>query len=141
MFTSTAMQKADQDHSALDEKAGESTPMYNMFEAACSSRYAISRIADKWTMLVLMALNEKPFYFGELHRKIECISRKMLTQTLKKLEVDNLIERHIYHEGNVIKVSYQLSPLGESLIVPIISLQEWAIQHGDKFAAENINSV
>ena len=136
MSTSTAMQKVDQTQSALDERTGKAAPIYNMFEAACSSRYAISRIADKWTMLVLMALNENPFYFGELHRKIECISRKMLTQTLKKLETDNLIERQIHKEGNVIKVSYQLSPLGESLIVPIISLQKWAIQHGDRFNAQ-----
>lgn len=138
MSTSTVMQKADQTQNDLGENTGESTPIYNMFEAACSSRYAISRIADKWTMLVLMALHENPYYFGELHRKIECISRKMLTQTLKKLEADNLIERQIHKEGNVVKVSYQLSPLGDSLIVPIISLQEWAIQHGDKIGAQKV---
>lgn len=136
MYTSTRTQKFDQVQGAPDKRASEAAPIYNMFEAACSSRYAISRIADKWTMLVLMALNENPFYFGELHRKIECISRKMLTQTLKKLEADNLIERQIHKEGNVVKVSYRLSPLGCSLIVPIIGLQRWAIQHGDKFKTQ-----
>jgi DNA-binding HxlR family transcriptional regulator len=105
---------------------------YNMFDAACSSRRAISRIANKWTMLLLMALAEQPYHFGELHRKVECISRKMLTQTLKGLQQDGLVCRNTLYKGNVLKSSYQLTPLGESLIGPILQLQAWAIENGSK---------
>jgi len=104
---------------------------YNMFEAACSTRQAISCLADKWTMLLLMALAEKPYQFGELRRKVECISQKMLTQTLRKLEARGLVKRQV-HKANVVTVTYSLTLLGESLIKPLESLQQWALVYGDQ---------
>ncbi|MEK7571890.1 MAG: helix-turn-helix domain-containing protein [Patescibacteria group bacterium] len=89
------------------------------------------KIADKWTILVLAALSEQPYYFGELKRKIECISQKMLTQTLRKLETDGFIERKVI-KGNVTKVSYSLTKLGISLVEPLQGLQQWAITNADE---------
>lgn len=112
-------------------------PDYNMFEAACSTRQAITYLADKWTMLLLMALAEQPYQFGELLRKVECISQKMLTQTLRKLESKGLVRRRV-NEGHVITVTYSLTPLGEDLIEPLNTLQQWAIKHGDDMLAKPI---
>lgn len=108
-------------------------PSYDMFAAACTTRQAITRIADKWTILVIMALAEHPYHFGELQRKIECISRKMLTQTLRKLEHDTLVLRTV-QPGPVVTVSYKLTSLGESLVTPLTHLQQWAMAHGDHLA-------
>lgn len=105
---------------------------YDMFAAACSSREAITRIANKWTMLLLMALAEKPYNFGELRRKVECISQKMLTQTLRQLEADGFVRRQV-GSGRVVTVTYSLTSLGTSLIGPLASLQQWAIAHGKAF--------
>jgi len=103
-----------------------------MFSAVCLTRRAIDRIADKWTILIVAALAEHPYHFGELRRKIECISQKMLTQTLRKLETDGLLERDV-ETGSVTKVSYSLTPLGESLVEPLRGLQQWAISYADAF--------
>ena len=112
------------------KKSTDKDPVpYDIFDVACTTRQALTRIADKWTVLLLMALAEKPYYFGELRRKVSCISQKMLTQTLRKLETDNLIQRDV-QPGSIIKVSYRLTPLGKSLIVPLQALQDWAIDHG-----------
>jgi DNA-binding HxlR family transcriptional regulator len=111
----------------------QSTRAYDMFSAACITRQVIDRVADKWTILVVAALAEHPYYFGELRRKIECISQKMLTQTLRNLEADGLLLRTV-ETGSVKRVSYALTPLGESLIIPLQGLQQWAIQYADETA-------
>lgn len=107
------------------------TTTYDMFSATCITRHAIDRIANKWTILVIAALAEHPYYFGELRRKIDCISQKMLTETLRKLEADKLLLRTI-EPGNVRKVIYTLTPLGESLVDPLQTLQHWAIRYADE---------
>ena len=59
----------------------------------CESRQALDRIADKWTCLIVYALLDGPRRHGELKRTIEGISQKMLTQTLRSMEADGLVER------------------------------------------------
>lgn len=104
---------------------------YNIFSAACITRQALTKVADKWTILVIAALAEQPYHFGELRRKIECISQKMLTQTLRKLEADGFIDRAVL-PGKVVRVEYSLTPLGKSLVVPLTSLQKWAITNASE---------
>lgn len=106
---------------------------YDIFSAVCITRKALTRIADKWTILVIASLAEKPYHFGELKRKIECISQKMLTQTLRKLESDGFIMRKVY-TGNVVRVEYSLTSLGESLVEPLSSLQKWAVAHAGELS-------
>jgi len=75
----------------------------------------IGRVADKWTMLVLEILAEKgTLRFGELSKEIGNISQKMLTQTLRAMERDGLVERHVYPVVPP-KVEYRLTELGLSL--------------------------
>jgi DNA-binding HxlR family transcriptional regulator len=109
----------------------QGTTSFNIFSAICVTRRAITRIADKWTILVIAALADEPHHFGELRRKIECISQKMLTQTLRKLEADGFVKRTV-GTGNVVKVAYSLTPLGASLVQPLEGLQQWAIEHADE---------
>lgn len=104
------------------------TPQYDMFSAVCVTREIIGRVVDKWTILVIASLAEHPYHFGELRRKIECISQKMLTQTLRKLEADGLVKRSVI-PGNVTKVTYSLTPLGLTLVGPLQGLQQWTIDH------------
>jgi len=102
-------------------------PPKPMFERDCSIRIVLDRIADKWTVMVMSVLNaQAPRRFNELRRAIEGISQKMLTQTLRDLERDGLIARTIYPEIPP-RVEYALTPLGETLCLPIAELGRWAM--------------
>jgi len=93
----------------------------------------IGRVADKWTMLVLEILAEKgTLRFGELSKEIGNISQKMLTQTLRAMERDGLVERHVYPVVPP-KVEYRLTELGLSLGAAFCGVWIWA--------AENLASV
>jgi DNA-binding HxlR family transcriptional regulator len=100
------------------------------FLADCPGRLAIELIADKWTAAVLYGLSKGPVRHGELIELIGGISRKMLTQTLRRLESQGLVRRHAYAEVPP-RVGYQLTPLGATLIDPIHILTEWARANGD----------
>ena len=102
------------------------------FERNCPIRLVLDRIADKWTVMMMSMLADgSPRRFNELRRNIEGISQKMLTQTLRDLERDGLVERTIYAEVPP-RVEYALTPLGITLCTPIASLGEWATQHVDE---------
>jgi DNA-binding HxlR family transcriptional regulator len=91
----------------------------------CPVRDVMDRVGDKWTALVILVLSIKTHRFSELHRGIPDISKRMLTQTLRELERDGLITRHVYPTKPP-SVSYALSPLGQSVLVPLEGLIEWA---------------
>jgi DNA-binding HxlR family transcriptional regulator len=88
-------------------------------------RDVLDRIGDKWSMLMIMTLATRPRRFSELHRAIRDISKRMLTQTLRDLERDGLITRHVFPTKPP-SVEYCLSPLGQSLLDPMASLIDWA---------------
>ncbi len=94
----------------------------------CPSRKVLDRIADKWTALVIIALSEGTHRYGELQRRIGGISQKMLTQTLRSLEEDGLIERKVYPVIPPM-VEYSLTPLGHSLNEPLAAVRAWAERH------------
>ena len=91
----------------------------------CPVRNVLDRIGDKWTMLVLMALAGAPRRFSELQRLTPDISKRMLTQTLRELERDGLVTRHVFPTKPP-KVEYRLSTLGGSVMTPLGGLVEWA---------------
>jgi DNA-binding HxlR family transcriptional regulator len=101
--------------------------MFDAYKEQCPTRKALDRIADKWTVLVVGLLADEPRRFSELKRSIEGISQKMLTQTLRTLERDGLVSRMVYAEVPP-RVVYELTPLGETLIDPIIAIRDWAYQ-------------
>lgn len=95
----------------------------------CPVRNVVDRIGDKWSMLVLMLLDEIPVLrFNEIHKYIGTISQKMLTVTLKALEADGLIKRTVYPQIPP-KVEYELTPRGKSLLPHLHQLAEWANTH------------
>ena len=73
----------------------------------------MARLGEKWTMLVIVALQNRPVRFGQLHRTIEGVSQKMLTQTLRNLEQDGLVIRRTVSDVPL-RVEYELSDLGLS---------------------------
>ena len=97
-------------------------------------RAVLDRICDKWTMLIVATLEEGRMRFTELHRHIPGISQRMLTLTLRNLERDGLVSRTAYAEVPP-RVEYALTPMGESLIPPALSLAGWAIEHNAQIQA------
>ncbi|MEU0796405.1 helix-turn-helix domain-containing protein [Amycolatopsis sp. NPDC005961] len=106
----------------------------DFFLADCPGRLAVELIADKWTVVVLAGLSEGPVRHGDLVELIGGISRKMLTQTLRRLEAHGLVHRRAYAEVPP-RVEYELTPLGKTLIDPIHVLTEWARTNGDAVLA------
>lgn len=91
----------------------------------CPVRNILDRIGDKWSMLIVAALASAPRRFGVLQRMVPDISKRMLTQTLRLLERDGLITRHVFATTPP-SVEYRLSPLGRSALVPLRALTDWA---------------
>ncbi|WP_213003239.1 winged helix-turn-helix transcriptional regulator [Winogradskya consettensis] len=100
------------------------------FLADCPARLTVELIADKWTAVVLYGLSNGPVRHGELAELIGGISRKVLTQTLRRLQSHGLVHRHAYAEVPP-RVEYELTPLGATLIDPIHMLTEWARTNGE----------
>ncbi len=97
----------------------------NVFSEQCPSRQALDRISDKWTSLVIYALSRGTLRYGELQRTIGGISQKMLTQTLRSLEEDGIVERVVYPVVPPM-VEYSLTPLGRTLEEPLAAICRWA---------------
>ncbi|WP_049821558.1 winged helix-turn-helix transcriptional regulator [Kineococcus radiotolerans] len=87
----------------------------------------LDQIADKWSMMV-MAVLEEPTRFNELKRRLDGVTQRVLTQTLRRLERNGMIERIVLPTSPV-GVQYALTPMGESLREPFGHLYTWAIEH------------
>ncbi|WP_371503070.1 helix-turn-helix transcriptional regulator [Kitasatospora sp. NBC_00374] len=98
------------------------------YSAKCPTRQVLDHIAGKWTILVVDALLEGTMRYTELSRRIEGISQKMLTQTLRSLEADGFITRTV-HPTIPPQVEYDLTKLGQSLAGPITALRQWTEAH------------
>ncbi len=85
----------------------------------------LSRVGDKWTMQVVVALRDQPRRFNDLKRQVGDISQQMLTRTLKTLERDGMVARTV-SATTPPQVEYALTPLGRSLSEPVRQLAQWA---------------
>lgn len=101
---------------------------HDVYDKNCPTCHTLDRIADKYTVLVIVFLQGTPRRFSELQRIITGISQKVLTQTLRSLERDGLVTRTVYPEVPP-RVEYALTPLGETLIEPLVALRNWAELH------------
>jgi DNA-binding HxlR family transcriptional regulator len=88
----------------------------------------LSRIGDKWTVLVVSELGEGSKRFNELRRQIPSVSQRMLTLTLRNLERDGLVNRTVTPTIPP-RVDYELIELGRSLLEPVNALSAWALDH------------
>jgi DNA-binding HxlR family transcriptional regulator len=97
----------------------------NPREACKAEVETLARIGDKWTVMVVGALAKAPIRYNEIRRRVEGISQRMLTLTLKGLEQDGLVTRTMYPTIPP-RVDYELTDLGRKLIVPLKALSKWA---------------
>jgi DNA-binding HxlR family transcriptional regulator len=100
----------------------------DVYAKDCPSRQVLDRIGDTWSVLVVSALTDGSRRYTELARRIEGISPKMLTQTLRGLERDGLITRTVYPVVPP-RVDYALTTLGHSLLDVFGALESWAEGH------------
>ncbi len=91
----------------------------------CPVRDVLDHIGDKWTTLILIVLATKPHRFSDIRRTIPDISKRMLTQSLRGLERDGMVTRHVFPTKPP-SVEYRLSSLGVSVLEPLAGLVEWA---------------
>jgi DNA-binding HxlR family transcriptional regulator len=99
-----------------------------VFHANCSSRLLLDQIADKWSILVIAALCASPTRFNVIRRRLEGITQKSLTQTLRRLERNGMIARRVITDSPI-AVEYSITPLGQSLKAPFQMLYAWTEQH------------
>ncbi|CAG9252026.1 HTH-type transcriptional activator hxlR,HxlR-like helix-turn-helix [Paraburkholderia unamae] len=104
--------------------SSDSDPIYR---ADCPSRAILDQIADKWSMLILMVLRE-PRRFNAVKRRLDGITQRVLTQTLRKLERNGMITRTVI-VGKTLGVEYALTPLGKSLQLPFSALYDWTVEN------------
>jgi DNA-binding HxlR family transcriptional regulator len=106
-------------------------------EDDCPVREVLDRVGDKWSVLIIVLLGQRTHRFSELHRAIEGISQRMLTLTVRSLERDGLVKRTVYATVPP-RVDYELTGLGQTLLVPLAALSAWANAHrGDIKAARD----
>ncbi|MEU6188235.1 helix-turn-helix domain-containing protein [Nocardia sp. NPDC047038] len=96
----------------------------DVYSAKCPTREILDHIAGKWTVLIIDALADGTMRYTDLRHRIDGISQKMLTQTLRQLESDGFVTRTV-HPTIPPRVDYTLTELGHSLRTPIAALREW----------------
>lgn len=103
----------------------------------CPVRRVMQGIFGKWSTLLLLALGERPYRFGELRRLVPDISQRMLTQTLRDLECDGYVYRKV-HPTKPPSVEYGLTGLGVSMLIPLTELVNWAADNHAKVDAARL---
>ena len=99
-----------------------------LLDKDCPVRQLINIVGDKWTLPVLYVLKQGTKRYSELQREIPGISKKMLTQTLRRLESDKILRRTVYPVVPP-KTEYNLTVFGTKLIEPLEALADWAWSH------------
>ncbi len=104
-------------------------------EYQCSMELTLDLIGGKWKALILWHLGENTLRFSELKKTLPKITQKMLTQQLRELEADGLVDRFIYTQIPP-KVEYSLTPAGKSLLPILATLCSWGKNYADSAAAQ-----
>lgn len=111
---------------------------WDMMQAACPTRQILDRVGDKWTMLVVLALEQQgPLRFSSLRRHVEGITQKMLTQTVRGLERDGMLTRTVVATVPV-SVTYALTDLGHQLSAAVSVIRAWAYDSMDDIEAARL---
>ncbi len=92
------------------------------------ARNLVDRLGNKWSLLIIAVVADQPVRFGLLRRRIQGVSQKMLSQTLRSLERDGLVDRRVL-TARPLAVEYRLTALGDTLAPVAIALKDWAEAH------------
>ena len=104
------------------------------FSADCPSRLFFDETADKWSMMVLAALEAGPHRFNAIKRRLEGVTQKALTQCLRRLERNGLVSRQVIPNSQI-AVQYELTALGASLLPTFLQLHRWIMDHLEEIDA------
>ncbi|MEW9554442.1 winged helix-turn-helix transcriptional regulator [Nonomuraea sp. NPDC050783] len=107
---------------------------HDVYAAQCPCRDVLDMLANKWSALAVGALEEGPQRFGALQRRLEGVSPKVLTQTLRRLEENGFVDRTIY-PAVPLHVEYALTELGRGVAGPLGLLRAWVESHLDQIHA------
>lgn len=102
----------------------------DVLEESCATRQALERLGAKWRVLLIYALLAGPQRHAELRRRLPGITQKVLTETLRGMESDGLVERRVLKNTAPQHVEYALTALGKTLQEPLSAICSWAIEHG-----------
>jgi DNA-binding HxlR family transcriptional regulator len=104
----------------------------DVLEESCATRQALERLAAKWRVLLVYALLAGPQRHAELRRRLPDITQKVLTETLRGMTADGLVERRVLKDTAPQHVEYALTELGRTLQAPLAAICEWAINHSQE---------
>ena len=102
--------------------------------SSCEARQLLDMVADKWSLYVVAVLGARPSRFTEIKRSIGGISQRMLTVTLRRLERDGILTRTVLAVMPP-NVTYELTPMGHTLLDAVEPIIEWSMSHLDEIAA------
>jgi len=94
----------------------------------CPLRQMFDLVGDRWTSSVLFVIGEDVKRYSDLQRQIPGVSKKMLTQTLRRLEQSGLVSRKVYPVVPP-RTEYRLTAMGKSILQPVTALADWAVKH------------
>jgi DNA-binding HxlR family transcriptional regulator len=98
------------------------------FDANCPQRLLLDQLTEKWSMLVLIALDEGPLRFNAVKRQVMGVTQKALTQCLRRLERNGIVTRRVV-PASPIAVEYAITPLGRSVQRPLKTMYRWTTEH------------
>jgi DNA-binding HxlR family transcriptional regulator len=104
-----------------------------VFRVDCPARPILDQIADKWSVMAMATL-EEPRRFNEIKRRLEGVTQRVLTHTLRRLERNGMVERRVL-DTSPIGVEYSLTLLGRSLQEPFAHLYNWTVEHAEDISA------
>ncbi|MFM0392356.1 winged helix-turn-helix transcriptional regulator [Paraburkholderia phytofirmans] len=134
MVSATAPRSADYSVEQVMPPHSGSSP--DAFSGVCPSRLALARLGQKWTVLAMIALREKHLRFAEIRRRLDGVSDKMLSQTLRSMERDGLVERCV-DDRHPARIEYGLTVLARTVLPIVTELKQWAERSIDSIEASN----
>jgi DNA-binding HxlR family transcriptional regulator len=103
-----------------------------------ATRPVLEQIANKWSVLILTVLCAEPSRFNAIKRRLDPITHKALTEALRRLERNGLVNRRVIASSPV-AVEYSITPLGRTLQDPFVALVSWAARHGGSIEQAQLN--
>jgi DNA-binding HxlR family transcriptional regulator len=131
-FKVTRYMKGNRMPSNQDQATTESLDTQLVYSCV-SSRMLLDQISDKWSVLILGALCDKPLRFNEIRRCVDGVTQKALTQSLRRLERSGILLRRVIPSSQV-AVEYSVTPLGRTLAGPFMALLDWTTAHAAEVA-------